>query len=71
MLQEAKLYKKLENNVVQCYLCAHNCIIPPKKYGMCSVRKNSNGVLRSLVYGDVIAAHVDPIEKKTALSCAS
>jgi len=31
---------------------------------VCGVRENREGVLYSLVYGKVIAAHVDPIEKK-------
>ena len=34
------------------------------KLGICGVRKNVEGVLYTLVYGEVIAAHIDPIEKK-------
>jgi pyruvate formate lyase activating enzyme len=32
--------------------------------GICGVRENRGGTLFSLVYGQVIARHVDPIEKK-------
>ncbi|MBI3592990.1 MAG: AmmeMemoRadiSam system radical SAM enzyme, partial [Nitrospirae bacterium] len=34
------------------------------KRGICSVRENRDGVLYSLVYGKVVARHIDPIEKK-------
>lgn len=64
MKKEAMLYDRLEDKSVQCRLCAHNCRIPDYKYGFCGVRKNEHGVLYTLVYGEVIASHVDPIEKK-------
>jgi len=32
--------------------------------GICGVRQNIGGILYSLVYGKVVAAHVDPVEKK-------
>ncbi|MCS7199856.1 MAG: AmmeMemoRadiSam system radical SAM enzyme [Caldimicrobium sp.] len=60
----ALLYKTLEENKVRCHLCNHYCIIPPGKRGLCGVRQNEEGVLYTLVYGKVIAQHVDPIEKK-------
>jgi pyruvate formate lyase activating enzyme len=31
---------------------------------LCNVRENQDGVLNTLVYGRVIASHIDPIEKK-------
>lgn len=63
-MQEAVLYEKLPNKSVRCYLCAHRCLIPPGKRGICFVRENRDGILYSLVYGLAIANHVDPIEKK-------
>jgi len=63
-MKEALFYQKLEKNKVKCQLCNHNCQIDPGKRGLCGVRENRGGVLYSLVYGKVIAAHVDPIEKK-------
>jgi pyruvate formate lyase activating enzyme len=64
MQKEAMLYKALENDKVQCLLCAHECKIAPSKYGICGVRQNVDGTLQTLVYGNAIAANVDPIEKK-------
>jgi pyruvate formate lyase activating enzyme len=49
---------------VRCGLCSHRCIIVPGKRGICAVRENRDGVLYSLVYDNVIARHIDPIEKK-------
>lgn len=61
---EAYLYEPLKNNEVKCNLCHHRCVIRDGKRGICTVRENSNGVLQTLVFGRVIAEHVDPIEKK-------
>ncbi|MCG6892298.1 MAG: AmmeMemoRadiSam system radical SAM enzyme [Desulfobacteraceae bacterium] len=61
---EALLYEKLENDEVQCHLCAHRCIIRSGRRGICGVRENRDGRLESLVYGRLIARSVDPIEKK-------
>ncbi|MFP3868627.1 MAG: AmmeMemoRadiSam system radical SAM enzyme [Desulfobacteraceae bacterium] len=63
-MQEARFYEKLEDNKVQCHLCAHECQIDPGKRGICMVRENQDGVLYSLVYGKLIAQNIDPIEKK-------
>jgi len=61
---EALLYRPLENRAVRCELCAHRCKILPGQRGICQVRENRDGQLVSLVYGRLIAQHVDPIEKK-------
>ena len=58
------LYEKLDNNMVHCYLCGHQCRIAEGKAGICLVRKNEAGTLVSLVYRNAIATNVDPIEKK-------
>ncbi len=63
-MREALLYEKLDKNGVKCHLCAHHCKIAPGKFGLCHVRYNKEGTLYSLVYGKIIAQHVDPIEKK-------
>ncbi|OAG27652.1 AmmeMemoRadiSam system radical SAM enzyme [Thermodesulfatator autotrophicus] len=63
-MREAILYEKLPDKSVKCNLCNHHCHIQPGKYGICHVRLNENGVLYTLVYGKIIAKHVDPIEKK-------
>jgi len=63
-MKEAMWYKKLSDGRVRCDLCNHRCVISDGKRGICGVRENSDGTLYSLVYGKVIASHVDPIEKK-------
>ncbi|MCU0235528.1 MAG: AmmeMemoRadiSam system radical SAM enzyme [Acidobacteria bacterium] len=56
--------ESLANKAVQCRLCAHECRIAPGKTGVCRVRKNLDGELFSLNADRVIAANIDPIEKK-------
>ncbi|WP_240194287.1 AmmeMemoRadiSam system radical SAM enzyme [Desulfopila inferna] len=67
MLKEAMLYERMEgkeDNRVHCFLCNHHCKISDSKFGICRVRQNRNGTLYTHVYGETIAANVDPIEKK-------
>jgi pyruvate formate lyase activating enzyme len=80
MIREAMLWDPAGEGAVVCRLCAHRCVIKPGKQGVCAVRENREGRLVTLVYGEVVAAHVDPIEKKplfhflpgsTALSIAT
>ncbi len=62
---EAILYEKAKDPAsVRCLLCSHRCLIPEGRRGICAVRENRSGVLETLVYGKLIARHVDPIEKK-------
>ena len=64
-MKKAYLYEKLpEEDKVKCQLCAHNCLIPDGKRGICQVRENQDGTLVSLVYGKLISQNNDPIEKK-------
>ena len=63
-MKEALLYKKLDHNIVHCFLCSHHCQINDGHFGFCGVRQNLKGILYTYAYGKVIAAHVDPIEKK-------
>ena len=63
-MKEAYLYEKQEERKVRCHLCNHRCLIKDGLRGICGVRENRGGTLFSLVYGQVIARHVDPIEKK-------
>lgn len=63
-MKEAFLYKKLGERKVKCLNCAHYCIIPEGKRGICGVRENREGKLYSLVYGKAVAFNADPIEKK-------
>jgi pyruvate formate lyase activating enzyme len=63
-MKEALLYNKLNSGKVQCSACNHRCVISDGKRGICKVRENNKGKLYSLVYGKIIAEHIDPIEKK-------
>ena len=58
------LFWQIKDNKIQCQLCNHYCLISEGKTGICSVRKNIKGKLYALDYGKVIAANIDPIEKK-------
>lgn len=64
MMKEAMLYESLGENRVRCHLCNHRCKIQEGRRGICGVRENQDGKLYSLVYGKIIAEHIDPIEKK-------
>jgi len=63
-MKEAMLYEQLPEQRVHCHLCAHECTIADDRRGVCYVRENRGGTLYTLVYGRVIAQHVDPVEKK-------
>lgn len=63
-LKEAMYYEKLQDGNVRCVLCPHNCLIRPGAIGICGVRKNTEGILYSLIYGKVSSIAFDPIEKK-------
>ncbi|KPK57968.1 MAG: hypothetical protein AMK73_09630 [Planctomycetes bacterium SM23_32] len=62
--REALAYEKLGGGRVRCLLCPRECITSDGQRGYCEVRENQGGVYKTLVYGRVCAAHVDPIEKK-------
>ncbi len=61
---DAMLWEALNDQNVRCGLCAHRCTIAPGGLGVCRVRKNVAGALKSLNYSSLIAANADPIEKK-------
>ncbi|HEY4673109.1 MAG TPA: radical SAM protein, partial [Nitrososphaerales archaeon] len=63
-MKEAILYQQLPEGRVLCTACSRYCNIPEGKVGLCGIRANIDGKLQLLVYGKVIAGHVDPIEKK-------
>jgi pyruvate formate lyase activating enzyme len=63
-MKEAMFYELLRGTKIQCNLCNHRCKIPDGEFGICGVRKNIGGRLFSLVYGKLISANIDPVEKK-------
>jgi len=64
MIKEAMFWEKMDEEKGQCHLCAHECRISESNFGICGVRQNVKGILHTRVYADVIAANIDPIEKK-------
>lgn len=64
MRKKAMLWEVLPGGKVHCFLCAHNCQIAKDDYGYCGMRQNIDGELWTHAYANVIASHIDPIEKK-------
>jgi uncharacterized Fe-S radical SAM superfamily protein PflX len=61
--KEAMFYEKLDGRKVHCYLCPHNCRIPSKGRGLCGVRKNMDGTLYSLNYGEISSVAWIPLKR--------
>ena len=61
---EARYYQKLEGKAVRCKLCPRECMVSPGNRGYCRVRENRGGTYYSLSHSRLVAAHIDPIEKK-------
>lgn len=64
MRTEARLYDRLEGGTVRCGTCQRRCLIRPGRLGWCRTRRNEEGQLFSLIYGEVSSVAVNPIEKK-------
>lgn len=64
MFAPAILWHSEETGAVRCDLCAHRCRILPGREGVCKVRVNDSGTLRTLVYNRLVSACADPVEKK-------
>lgn len=63
-MKEAMFYFREDGKLVRCGLCRFHCLINDGARGICSARENHSGVLYSLVYGKIVAEHIDPVEKK-------
>ncbi len=49
---------------VRCDLCAHRCTLGLGAWGVCNVRRNVGGQLKTFSYDNIVALNADPIEKK-------
>jgi pyruvate formate lyase activating enzyme len=49
---------------VRCNACSHRCVLRPGRVGICGVRQNRGGWLYTTVYGEIVAAKAEPVEKK-------
>lgn len=63
-MKEADYFERLGENKVHCHLCPQECIINEGKKGFCRARSNYDGALYSDIYEHILAANLDPIEKK-------
>lgn len=54
----------MAEHIIACGLCPHACQLPPGKTGFCGTRRNEEGRIISLSYGQVTSLALDPIEKK-------
>lgn len=62
-LKESYLYERTGDEV-RCSVCERRCSIPEGEFGHCLTRKNINGRLHTVVYGDISACESRPIEIK-------
>ena len=53
-----------EGERTRCGLCPHHCLLGDGETGICGARKNQEGRMISLSYGEVCASAIDPIERK-------
>ena len=60
----ANYWQPIEGDVVQCLLCPRKCVLGTGQRGVCTVRICKDGKLYTLGYGNPVAIHIDPIEKK-------
>ncbi len=63
-VREARHYRRIEEQRVECLLCPRRCRVADLERGYCGVRENRGGTYYTLVYSRVVALHIDPIEKK-------
>ncbi|MGC9444397.1 MAG: AmmeMemoRadiSam system radical SAM enzyme [Candidatus Methanospirareceae archaeon] len=62
-VREAVLYER-EDDGVRCMTCERSCRIPVGKLGFCRTRKNIDGKLYTLEYGDISSMSANQIEQK-------
>lgn len=63
LTREGDLYEALPAKRVRCRACAHRCVIPPGRRGVCRVRFNREGRL-FVPWGYSAGVAVGPVEKK-------
>jgi pyruvate formate lyase activating enzyme len=58
------LFWEAEGSRIRCFLCPHHCLIGEGRQGLCSVRINQDGALKTINYGEITSMASDPVEKK-------
>ncbi len=64
MSSPASWWRPLADGRVDCLLCPVGCTLRPGQDGPCGTRGNRDGRMQALQYGRVVAAGLDPMEKK-------
>jgi pyruvate formate lyase activating enzyme len=62
-LHEARFYRSLDKNVVQCLVCFRRCVIEDGQRSFCRNKENRGGTLYSLVYGKPCTVNITVPEK--------
>lgn len=62
-IYEAKFYSKSEKGTI-CETCERKCVLKEGERGFCKTRKNIDGKIYTLTYGDISSISLNPIEKK-------
>jgi pyruvate formate lyase activating enzyme len=63
-LHEARYWRLLDSNKVECLLCPAGCKLSDQQTGICFGRQHINCKLYAINYGEVVSMALDPIEKK-------
>jgi pyruvate formate lyase activating enzyme len=58
------LAQQLAKGSVKCLVCERRCKISEGSRGFCKTKMNIDGVLYTLVYGNISSISANPIEKK-------
>lgn len=64
LYKPARYQEQKADGTVRCLLCPHVCLLQKNETGLCHVRKNLNGTLYTMAYGNPCSMSMDPIEKK-------
>jgi len=62
---KARYFEEMTDiKAIKCLLCPNNCVLKEGQSGICRTRFVDTGVLYTQAYGNPVAVHLDPIEKK-------
>ena len=62
---KARYFEEITDiKAIKCLLCPNSCVLKEGQSGICRTRFVDTGVLYTQAYGNPVAVHLDPIEKK-------
>lgn len=62
--KQSPWFTNLEQNIIRCELCPHQCELDKGQRSLCRVRENRDGQGFTLVYGNPALIQEDPVERK-------